>query len=60
MDFEPVEVARQLTIIECSLFLKIKSSECLMRSKDQKGPQDNISAAIETTNKACVLLGERY
>ncbi|KZV68790.1 ras GEF [Peniophora sp. CONT] len=51
LEFDPLEVARQLTIIENNLFLKIKASECLTRSREQKGASDNISAAIETSNK---------
>ncbi|KAI0316803.1 ras guanine nucleotide exchange factor domain-containing protein [Amylostereum chailletii] len=51
LDFDPLETARQLTILECQLFMKIKASECLTRSREQKVTNDNIAAAIETTNK---------
>ncbi|TFY81918.1 hypothetical protein EWM64_g2092 [Hericium alpestre] len=53
LDFDPLEVARQLTMIECVLYQKIKASECLMRSREQRPGEnnDNIAAIIETTNK---------
>ncbi|KAA1479453.1 ras GEF [Dentipellis sp. KUC8613] len=53
LDFDPLEVARQLTMIECQLYQKIRASECLMRSREQKPGEnnDNIAAIIETTNK---------
>ena len=34
-------------IVDCV----IQASECLTRSREQKGASDNISAAIETSNK---------
>ncbi|KAI0061642.1 ras GEF [Artomyces pyxidatus] len=53
LEFDPTEVARQLTTIECQLYMKIKPSECLMRTEKQKAGDvnDNIGAIIETTNK---------
>ncbi|KAI0036552.1 ras guanine nucleotide exchange factor domain-containing protein [Vararia minispora EC-137] len=51
LDFDPIECARQLTIIECALFMKIKASECLARSREKKVANDNITVAIATTNK---------
>ncbi|KAH9980235.1 ras guanine nucleotide exchange factor domain-containing protein [Lactifluus volemus] len=52
LDFDPLEVARQLTMIECQLYMKIRPSECLMRSREQKSDNnDNIAAIIVTTNK---------
>jgi son of sevenless-like protein len=51
LDFDPLECARQLTIVECALFMRVKASECLTRSREQKVTNDNIAAAIETTNK---------
>jgi son of sevenless-like protein len=52
LEFDPLEVARQLTMIECQLYMKIRPSECLMRSREQKNENhDNIAAIIVTTNK---------
>lgn len=52
LEFDAVEVARQLTMIECHLYMKIRPSECLMRSREQKSDNnDNIAAIIVTTNK---------
>ena len=55
LDFDPLEVARQLTMIECQLYMKIKPSECLMRSREHKTENhDSIAAIIVTTNKVGV------
>ena len=52
LDFDPLEVARQLTMIECQLYMKIRPSECLMRSREQRSDNnDNIASIIVTTNK---------
>jgi son of sevenless len=52
LDFDPLEVARQLTMIECQLYMKIRPSECLTRSREQRSDNnDNIAAIILTTNK---------
>ncbi|KAI0051128.1 ras GEF [Auriscalpium vulgare] len=53
LEFDPLEVARQLTTIECQLLMKIKPSECLQRSREVRVGEspDNIAAIIETTNK---------
>ncbi len=52
LEFDALEVARQLTMIECHLYMKIRPSECLMRSREQKSDNnDNIAAIIVTTNK---------
>ena len=52
LGFDTLEVARQLTMIECQLYMKIRPSECLMRSREQKSENhDNIAAIIVTTNK---------
>ncbi|VDB85607.1 unnamed protein product [Peniophora sp. CBMAI 1063] len=54
LDLSPLEIARQLTIIEGSLFLKIKGSEFFkMRSHElqQDLKESNITAMIETTFK---------
>lgn len=52
LEFEPLEIARQLTMIECQLYMKIRPSECLMRSREHRSENnDNIAAIIVTTNK---------
>ncbi|KZV68788.1 ras GEF [Peniophora sp. CONT] len=54
LEFDPLEVARQVTMMECEIFMKIKANEFLSRSREKKGGSDAISAAIETSNKiAC-------
>jgi son of sevenless len=52
LDIDPLELARQLTIMESELFFKIKQSECIARLKDSApaGP-DNIKSVITVTNK---------
>ena len=55
MEFDTLEVARQLTMIECHLYMKIRPSECLMRSREHKTENhDSIAAIIVTTNKVGV------
>ncbi len=57
LEFDALEVARQLTMIECHLYMKIRPSECLMRSREQKSDNnDNIAAIIVTTNKVYPVL----
>lgn len=52
LDVDPLEMARQLTILESRLYNKIRASECLQRSREQKGEnQDSIAAVIHTTNR---------
>ncbi|KAG8784158.1 hypothetical protein FRC15_003915 [Serendipita sp. 397] len=55
LDIDPLELARQLTIMESELFFKIKQSECIARSKESipSGP-DNIKSVITLANKACL------
>jgi len=51
LDIDPLELARQLTILESSLYHKIKPLECLTRSREQKENADNISNSIQTSNR---------
>lgn len=53
VDIDPLELARQLTIMENKLFSKIRPMECLNRGRDVKpsDSDDNISAIIDTSNK---------
>ena len=49
---DPLEMARQLTLMETHLYQKIRPIECLQRSRDQKGDiNDNISQVIRFANK---------
>lgn len=51
-DVDPLEMARQLTLMENHLYQKIRPIECLQRSRDQKGDMnDNISQVIRFANK---------
>ena len=51
-DVDPLEMARQLTLMEGYLYQKIRPIECLQRSRDQKGDiNDNISQVIRFANK---------
>ncbi|KAF8505355.1 ras guanine nucleotide exchange factor domain-containing protein [Hysterangium stoloniferum] len=53
LDIEPLELARQLTVMESKLFTKIRPMECLNRGRDVRtsDSDDNISAIIDTSNK---------
>jgi len=54
LDIDPLELARQLTILESSLYQKIMPIECLTRSREQKQENpDNISNSIQTSNRVC-------
>jgi son of sevenless-like protein len=53
-DIEPLELARQLTIMESILYQKIKPLECLQRAREQKTEtMDNIAVVIQTSNRVC-------
>ena len=56
LDIDPLELARQLTILESELFFKIKQSECIARAKDSTpaGP-DNIKNVITLANQVRML-----
>lgn len=52
LDVNPLELARQLTILESRLYQKIRPMECLQRSREQKTDHnDNIAAVIHTSNR---------
>ena len=52
LDIEPLELARQLTILESQLYQKIKPMECLLRSREQRTENvDNITRVIQTSNR---------
>ncbi|RXW21608.1 hypothetical protein EST38_g4250 [Candolleomyces aberdarensis] len=51
-DIEPLELARQLTIMESQLYQRIRPMECLQRAREQKTENmDNIAVVIQTSNK---------
>ncbi len=51
LDVDALEMARQLTIMESKLFLKIRPMECLQRAKEGSGEDDSIRTIINTSNK---------
>ncbi|EJC97980.1 ras GEF [Fomitiporia mediterranea MF3/22] len=53
LDIDPLELARQLTIMEFALYRTIKAIECLQRSREQKVGEhkDHITDVIQMTNK---------
>ncbi|KAG1765912.1 ras guanine nucleotide exchange factor domain-containing protein [Suillus occidentalis] len=52
LDIDPLELARQLTIMESHLYQKIRPVECLQRSREQKTDHnDNIARVIQTSNR---------
>lgn len=57
LDIDPLELARQLTIMEFALYRKIKAIECLQRSREQKVGEhkDHITDVIQMTNKVCFI-----
>jgi son of sevenless-like protein len=51
LDIDPTELARQLTIMESQLYLKIRPMECMQRSREQRsGKVDHIAGLIQSTN----------
>ncbi|KAG6841265.1 hypothetical protein C0991_000405 [Blastosporella zonata] len=58
-DIEPLELARQLTIMESNLYQKIKPMECLQRAREQKTENmDNIAIVIQTSNRIADWVAE--
>ncbi|RDB17922.1 Cell division control protein 25 [Hypsizygus marmoreus] len=58
-DIEPLELARQLTIMESSLYQKIKPMECLQRAREQRTENiDNIAIVIQTSNRIADWVAE--
>jgi son of sevenless len=54
LDIDPLEMARQLTIMDFDLYKQIRTIDCLNRAKDQKGKSsvsDRISEIIDHTNR---------
>jgi son of sevenless-like protein len=52
LDIDPLELARQLTIVESELYQKITPVECIQRAREQKDDyNDSIATVIQTSNK---------
>ena len=52
LDVDPLEMARQLTILESRLYSKVRSIECLQRAREQRGENpDHIADIIQVANK---------
>ena len=53
LDVDPVELARQLALMEAALYKKIRPIECLQRSREYKPGRssDNITSMIQLANK---------
>ncbi|KAG9040494.1 hypothetical protein FS837_000552 [Tulasnella sp. UAMH 9824] len=59
MDVDPLEMARQLTIMESRMFMKIRPMECLSRAKEGQGDNDNIRKIINVSNKIASWVAEQ-
>lgn len=53
LDIDSLELARQLTLMESSLYNRIQPEECLKRSAvpNPKDCQDNIATVVQLSNK---------
>ncbi|KAL0573470.1 cell division cycle-related protein [Marasmius crinis-equi] len=59
LDIEPLELARQLTLLESFLYQKIRPMECLQRAREQKSENmDNIAFVIQTSNRIADWVAE--
>lgn len=57
LDIDPLELARQLTIMESQLYQRIRPMECLQRAREQRTENvDNIAIVIQTSNRVCVYV----
>ncbi|KAF5381236.1 hypothetical protein D9757_007853 [Collybiopsis confluens] len=64
-DIDPLELARQLTLFESSLYQKIRPMECLQRAREgskgdkgEAGAMDNIAFVIQTSNRIADWVAE--
>ncbi|KAJ3558904.1 hypothetical protein NM688_g656 [Phlebia brevispora] len=59
LDVDPLELARQLTLMEASMYKKIRPIECLQRGREQKGKNtDNIASIIQLSNRIANWVAE--
>ncbi|KAF8208737.1 ras guanine nucleotide exchange factor domain-containing protein [Mycena galopus ATCC 62051] len=59
LDIDPLELARQLTIMESQLYQRIRPMECLQRAREQRTENiDNITVVIQTSNKIALWVAE--
>ncbi|KAI0916974.1 hypothetical protein AcW2_007229 [Taiwanofungus camphoratus] len=60
LDIDPLELARQLTLMEAALYKKIRPMECLQRSREQKPGRnnDNITSIIQLSNRMANWVAE--
>ncbi|KAH9854744.1 ras GEF [Lenzites betulinus] len=59
-DIDPLELARQLTLMEAALYKKIRPMECLQRSREAKPGKtpDNITTIIQLSNRIANWVAE--
>ncbi|KNZ81297.1 Cell division control protein 25 [Termitomyces sp. J132] len=56
---DPLELARQLTLMESKLYQKINAMECLQRAREQKAENmDNIANVIQMSNRIADWVAE--
>jgi hypothetical protein len=56
LDIDPLEMARQLTIMEYRLFLKVRPMECILRARGKRaGKEDHIAPLIQSANLVSVV-----
>ncbi|KAI0826880.1 ras GEF [Trametes gibbosa] len=60
IDIDPLELARQLTLMEAALYKKIRPMECLQRSREAKPGKtaDNITTIIQLSNRIANWVAE--
>ncbi|KAJ8501924.1 hypothetical protein ONZ51_g290 [Trametes cubensis] len=60
LDVDPLELARQLTLMEAALYKKIRPMECLQRSREAKPGKtpDNITTIIQLSNRIANWVAE--
>ncbi|CDO76099.1 hypothetical protein BN946_scf184649.g25 [Trametes cinnabarina] len=60
LEIDPLELARQLTLMEAALYKKIRPMECLQRSREAKPGKtaDNITTIIQLSNRIANWVAE--